>query len=50
MSKNKGVVNVTIDKGLLKIVDQEIKKFRFKSRSHALEYCVYQVLVCKSKK
>jgi len=44
MSSNNTTVNVTIDKKLIKLIDIGIKEKRFKSRSHALEYCAYIVL------
>ena len=37
-------VTVTIEKRLLEWVDQEIEKFRFRNRSHALEYALAKLI------
>ncbi len=35
--------SVSLSKEILKWVDEEIKKKRFASRSHAVEYCIHKV-------
>jgi Arc/MetJ-type ribon-helix-helix transcriptional regulator len=37
-------VTVTIEKRLLEWVDKEILKFRFRNRSHALEYALAKLM------
>ena len=36
--------SVTISEDILKWIDLEIKKKRFASKSHAVEYCVHRVM------
>jgi metal-responsive CopG/Arc/MetJ family transcriptional regulator len=41
--KTKTKVSLTIDCGLLSWLDQQIKNFKFQSRSHAVEQAIYQL-------
>lgn len=43
-SMPKQKVTVTIEKRLLEWVDKEIAKFRFRNRSHALEYALAKLM------
>ena len=36
-------LSITVDSELIKWIDEEIKKKRFSSRSHAFEFCVNHV-------
>jgi hypothetical protein len=41
---NKVRVSVSISKEVVSWIDGEVEKKRFASRSHAIEYCVQQVI------
>lgn len=36
--------SVTLDDEIIKWIDEQIKKKKFASRSHAVEYCIYQIM------
>jgi len=36
--------SVTLSEEIVKWIDEQIKTKKFASRSHAIEYCVYQVM------
>jgi len=41
--------SVTLDDEILKWVDEQIKKKKFASRSHAVQYCLYKIMKEESK-
>jgi Arc/MetJ-type ribon-helix-helix transcriptional regulator len=43
-SMPKQKVTVTIEKRLLEWVDREVESFRFRNRSHALEYALAKLM------
>lgn len=43
MPKRKPKLTITVDSELIKWIDEEIRKKRFSSRSHAFEFCVHRV-------
>ena len=43
-------VSVTIEEDFIKWVDEEIKKLRFRNRSHALEYALAKLIEAEKKK
>jgi Arc/MetJ-type ribon-helix-helix transcriptional regulator len=42
-------VTVTIEKHLLEWVDREVEKFRFRNRSHGLEYALAKLMEAEKK-
>jgi len=48
-SMPKQKVTVTIEKRLLEWVDTEVEKFRFRNRSHALEYALAKLMESEKK-
>ena len=44
----KPVISVSIDPDVLKWVDDEVEGKRFASRSHAIEYCLYKMMIGES--
>lgn len=43
-------VSVTIEEEFMRWVDEEIKKLRFRNRSHALEYALAKLIEAEEKR
>jgi len=43
-------VTVTVERRLLEWVDVEVEKFRFRNRSHALEYALAKLIEAEKRK
>lgn len=46
----KPIISVSIDPDILSWIDKEVEEKRFASRSHAIEYCMYKMMVSESGK
>lgn len=42
--------SITLDEKIVKWIDEQIEKKRFASRSHAVEYCLYQFMLMEDKR
>jgi len=42
-------ISISVEKELLDLVDRKIKNYKFANRSHAVEYCIAEVLRSKTR-
>jgi len=47
--EGKAKITISIDKNLLKWIDEKISEKQFGSRSHAIEFALYQLMKGESK-